>query len=70
MNCPIKDMAFKDCDKPWITQDILESIHERNEYMSEYCQGRRRDPDLLEKAKQVEEKGKHAVFRARITAQH
>ena len=37
--CPIKDMSFKDRNKPWITRDILESIYERNEYMAEYCRG-------------------------------
>ena len=53
INCPIKELSFKDHNNPWITKDILESIHKRNEYRSEYCSGHRHDPDLLKKAKQV-----------------
>ena len=51
VHCPLKEMQFRDRQKPWITRDILESIYERNQYMLEYCNGGKANPTLLEMAK-------------------
>ena len=46
-------MSFKDRNKPWLTRDIFETIHERDQYILEYIKGGKHDPDLLECAKQA-----------------
>ena len=52
IHCPIKDIHFKDMKKPWMSRDIYETIHERNEYMLDYCKGGKQDPALYEMARQ------------------
>ena len=53
INCPLRDMKFKDRNKPWMGRDIYESIFERNQYILQYCKGGKSDPALLEMAKQT-----------------
>ena len=45
--CLIKNITFKDRNKPWLNKDILELIYERNQVMYEYCSNKVYNKPLL-----------------------
>ena len=51
--CPIKDMILKDYGKEWMTKDLFELIHRRNETMHQYCIEGKNNPALLQICKDL-----------------
>ena len=61
--CPLRNVKSKSSNTPWITNEILEAMHDRNYYFELFKTSN--DPDILLKAKVLRAEVKKAIRNAK-----